>query len=686
MDIRQMPRETRVRCVDTIRFLAADAVEAANSGHPGTPMGAADHAFVVWSEFLNFDPAAPSWPNRDRFVLSGGHASMLLYSLLHLSGHDLPLAELKRFRQWGSKTPGHPEFRHTVGVELTTGPLGAGFATAVGMALASKMLAARFNTETMPVIDAHVFGICGDGDMQEGVTSEAASLAGHLGLGNLIFVYDSNDITIEGHLDVAMDDDVRRRFEAYGWYVQQVDGHDHDSIRAALILAKKQTVKPSLVIAKTVIGRGAPTKANTHGVHGTPLGKTELAAMRKNLGWPEETFHVPDEVRAVWTARAAEGKKAREDWERMFASWRTEHPDLAKQWDAQWEHAVPADLPEQLAAAVAGKSDATRSLSGMVIQKATALVPSLLGGAADLEPSTKTGIKGAASVVKASVQSDFLPDASFAGKNLHFGIREHAMGSMSNGMVLFGGWQCYSATFLVFSDYMRAPIRLAALSKLPTIFIFTHDSFWVGEDGPTHQPIEHLWSLRLIPDVDLWRPADGLETALAWAHAVALPDGPMPSILILTRQTVPVFERPAGFTARDIWKGGYVLSEAAGGKPELVILSTGSEVGPALEAKTLLEKAGQKVRLVSVPCVERFKRQPQAYRDAVLPPGVPRVSVEAGRTDPWYQFVGLDGLAIGIDHFGHSAPGEVLAEELGLTGAKIAARVTTWQAERRAKG
>ncbi len=686
MDIRQLPADTRSRCVDTMRFLAADAVEAANSGHPGTPMGAADLAFVLWSEFLHFDPSLPSWPNRDRFVLSGGHASMLLYSLLHLSGHDLPLAELKRFRQWGSKTPGHPEFRHTVGVELTTGPLGAGFATSVGMALAAKMLAARFNTDAMPVVDAHIFGICGDGDMQEGVTSEAASLAGHLGLGNLVFIYDCNEITIEGHLDVAMDDDVRRRFEAYGWYVQQIDGHDHDSIRAALTLAKKQTVKPSLIIAKTVIGKGAPTKSGTHEVHGTPLGKVELAAMRKLLGWPEETFHVPDEVRAVWKAREAEGKKARLDWEKLFASWRAEHPDLAKLWDAHWDHAVPADFAEQLAAVVGTKSDATRSLSGLVIQKATALVPSLVGGAADLEPSTKTGIKGAASIVKASVQSDELADASFAGRNLHFGIREHAMGSISNGMCLFGGWQCYSATFLVFSDYMRAPIRLAALSKLPTIFIFTHDSFWVGEDGPTHQPIEHLWSLRLIPDVDLWRPADGLETALAWAHAVAVPDGPRPSILILTRQKVPAFDHPAGFTPRDVWKGAYVLSEAAGGTPDLVLLATGSEVGPALEAKTLLEKAGRKVRLVSMPCVERFKKQPGDYRDRVLPRGIPRVSVEAGRTDPWYQFVGLDGLAIGIDHFGASAPGEVLAEELGLTGARIAATVTTWWEQRRAKG
>jgi len=681
-----MPDFNKLAAACTIaRGLAMDAVRACSSGHLGLPLGATEVGAVLYGELLRHDPAAPHWMNRDRFVLSAGHGSMFLYAWLHLSGYPLSLDEIKHFRAWGSKTPGHPEFRHTVGVELTTGPLGAGFATSVGMALAAKMLAARFNKENMPVVDAHIFGICGDGDMQEGVTSEAASLAGHLGLGNLVFIYDCNEITIEGHLDVAMDDDVRRRFEAYGWYVQQIDGHDHDSIRAALTLAKKQTVKPSLIIAKTVIGKGAPTKAGTHEVHGTPLGKTELAAMRKNLGWPEETFHVPEEVRQVWKTREAEGKKARTEWERLFASWRTEHPDLAKLWDAHWDHAVPADLAEQLAASVGDKSDATRSLSGLVIQKATALVPSLVGGAADLEPSTKTGIKSGGHVVKASVQSDELADASFAGRNLHFGIREHAMGSISNGMCLFGGWQCYSATFLVFSDYMRAPIRLAALSKLPTIFIFTHDSFWVGEDGPTHQPIEHLWSLRLIPDVNLWRPADGLETALSWAHAVACPDGPMPSILILTRQKVPAFARPPGFTARDVWKGGYVLTEASGGKPDLVILATGSEVGPAAEARAILEKAGRKVRLVSIPCVERFKRQPADYRDTVLPRGVPRASVEAGRTDPWYQFVGLEGLAIGIDHFGHSAPGEVLAEQLGLTGERIAAQITAWDAQRRAK-
>ncbi len=678
MNIKELSPELRAKCANTIRFLAADAVEQAQSGHPGTPMGAADIAFVLWTEFLRFDPSKTDWPNRDRFVLSGGHASMLLYSCLHLSGHDLPLDELKQFRQWGSKTPGHPEVGHTTGVELTTGPLGAGFATAVGMALAGKMHAARFNQPKMPVVDSHVYGICGDGDMQEGVTSEAASLAGHLGLGNLIFVYDNNNITIEGHLDVAMGEDVGRRFEAYGWYVQHIDGHDHDAIRAALYLARKQTTKPSLIVAKTTIGYGAPTKAGSHEVHGAPLGKVELAQMRKNFNWPDQTFVVPDDVRAVWKQREAEGKAARAEWETMFAAWRKEKPELAALWDAHWQRKVPADLLEQLIAAVGPKSDASRSLSGAAIQKAVALVPSLLGGAADLEPSTKTGIKGAASVVKASVESDTLADASFAGKNLHFGIREHAMGSVSNGMVLFGGWQTYCATFLVFSDYMRPPIRLAALSKIPTIFIFTHDSFWVGEDGPTHQPVEHLWSMRLIPDLTLWRPADGLETAAAWSYAVECPDGKAPSILILTRQKLAALERPASFAPRDVWKGAYVVTEADGGKPDVVIMATGSEVGPSVDARKLLAAAGIKARVVSVPCVERFKKQPKDYRDTVLPPGVKRVSVEAGRTDPWWQFLGDGGLAIGMDHFGHSAPGEVLADKLGFTGERIAARVQEW--------
>jgi transketolase len=675
MNVGSLAPGLRQKCVNTLRFLAVDAVEQAQSGHPGTPLGAADIAFVLWSEFLRYDPKDPGWPNRDRFVLSGGHASMLLYALLHMSGHDLPLDELKRFRQWGSRTPGHPEVGHTTGVELTTGPLGAGFATAVGMALAAKMLAARFNQPGLPVVDSHIWGLCGDGDMQEGVTAEAASLAGHLGLGNLIFVYDNNDITIEGRLDVAMGEDVGRRFGAYGWHVQHIDGHDHEQIHAALLLARKQTQKPALIIAKTVIGYGAPTKAGTHEVHGAPLGKEEVAAMRKRLGWPEATFHVPDEVRTVWRAREDENRAERAAWDAMLARWRAEHPDLATLWDQHARRAAPAGFAEALVAAVGQKVDATRSLSGTVIQMATALAPWLVGGAADLEPSTKTGIKGAASVIASSVASDQLADQSFAGRNLHFGIREHAMGSITNGMVLFGGWQVYCATFLVFSDYMRPPLRLAALSKLPSIFIFTHDSFWVGEDGPTHQPVEHLWSMRLIPDLDVWRPADGLETAMAWAHAICRPLGDRPSVLVLSRQKLPALARPAGFAAGDVWKGGYVAHEPAVA-PAVVILATGSEVGPAIEAAQALGNA----RVVSLPCVERFLAQPAEYREAVVPRAARKVSVEAGRTAPWHALIGADGLAIGLDHFGHSAPGEVLADKLGFTGARITERIRAWLA------
>jgi transketolase len=661
-------------CVRTIRFLAADGVEAAKSGHPGTPMGAADIAFVIWDRFLRHDPSDPHWPNRDRFVLSGGHASMLLYSMLHLTGYDLPLDELKRFRQWGSKTPGHPEYGHTVGVELTTGPLGAGFSTAVGMALAAKMLAARFNSTDHAIVDSHIYGICGDGDMQEGVTAEAASLAGHLGLGNLIFVYDCNDITIEGHLAVATNEDVGRRFEAHGWDVQQCDGHDRAALIACLEKARSQTVRPALIIAKTTIGRGAPTKAGTHDVHGTPLGDKEMKAMRELFGWPAETFHVPAEVRAYFAERAKKWKADRTAWEKAFADWRSKHADLAKLWDTHLEKALPKDFAEQLVASIAGKSDATRSLSGAVIQKACAIAPWVIGGAADLEPSTKTGIKGAASIVRASSESDVLPDASFAGRNLHFGIREHAMGSVANGMVLFGGWLTYTATFLVFSDYMRPPIRLAALSHVPTLFIFTHDSYWVGEDGPTHQPIEHYWSLRLIPNLDVWRPADGLETAMAWAHAVERPAGERPAVLLLTRQKVPAYTRAASFAIRDVWKGGYVLADS-NGAPDVTIVGTGSEVEAAMGAKSLLEAKGKKVRVVSMPCFERFRAQNKAYQDQIVPPGSRVVVVESGRTDGWYQLTGRDGLVIGKDDFGASAPGEILVEKLGFTPAAVAAKI-----------
>ncbi len=676
MDLVTLSEPLRRRCVDTLRMLAADQVEKAKSGHPGTPMGAADIAFVLWTEVLRHDSSAPGWQNRDRFVLSGGHASALLYSLLHLSGYDLPLDELKQFRQWGSKTPGHPEFGHTVGVEATTGPLGAGFSNAVGMALASKMLAARFNDSDHAVIDAHVYGLCGDGDMEEGVTAEAASLAGHLGLGNLVFVYDANDITIEGHLELSMTEDVGRRFEAYGWQVQHIDGHDHVQIRAALASARAETKRPSLIIAKTTIGFGAPTKAGTHDVHGAPLGADEMKRVRAAFGWPDETFHIPDEVRPVFAAVAERNRKARESWDKSFAAWRAARPELAALWDAHWARKAPSDLPEQLVAAVGTDAAATRALSGKVIQKAAALLPWMIGGSADLEPSNNTGIKGVPYVAPASIASDVLPDASFAGKNLHFGIREHAMGGVANGLAYFGGFVPFCATFLVFSDYMRAPVRLAALSKLPTIFVFTHDSFWVGEDGPTHEPIEHVESLRLIPQLDVWRPADGLETAMVWAWSLARPEGEHPSTMMLSRHKLPVLPRPAGFAIRDVWRGGYTVVEAEG-TPEVVLVATGSEVGIAVEAHAELVKSGVRARVVSMPCRERFEAQDAAYRAAVVPEddATTIVVVEAGRTNGWWKLVGRRGLVLGVDRFGASAPGEVIAEKFGFHKAAVTARV-----------
>lgn len=671
--------ELRRLCRDTLRFLAADAVEKANSGHPGTPMGAADIATVLWAEVLSHDPSKSDWPNRDRFVLSGGHASALLYSLLHLSGYDLPLDEIKQFRQWGSKTPGHPEFGHTHGVEMTTGPLGAGFSTAVGMALAAKMMAARFNTEAFPLIDCHIIGICGDGDLQEGVASEAASLAGHLGLGNLIFVYDNNDITIEGHLDIAIGEDVKKRFEAYGWRVLECDGHDQLAVKAAMDEAKSATTEPVLIIAKTVIGAGAPTKAGTHSVHGSPLGEEELTAAKKAANWTFGDFGIPAEARAVFEAAAARGKAEREAWEAMFAQWREANPTAAKVWDAHWSHWTPEDFVDTLVAAAESKAGAaTRNISGAVIQAAAEAMPALIGGAADLEPSTKTGVKGKASVVRASVDSDSLPDISFAGQNLHFGIREHAMGSIANGMVLFGSWLTYNATFLVFSDYMRPPIRLAALSHIPTLFIYTHDSFFVGEDGPTHQPIEHVASLRLMPGLDVWRPGDALETAMAWAHATLRPAGEHPSVLVLTRQKVATLERPEGFTREDIWKGGYVVADASSGEPAVTLIATGSEAGLAQAVRKKLEAAGTPTRFVSMPCVERFEAQSADYQASVVPASSRVVCFEAGATASWYKYAGRDGLVIGMDRFGASAPGNVLAEKFGFTLDTAFARIQEW--------
>ena len=659
-----IPADKARPCANALRFLSVDAVEKANSGHPGLPMGAADCAFALWGNFLSFNPADPRWPNRDRFVLSAGHGSMLLYSLLHLFGYDLPLEELKNFRQWGSKTPGHPEFGHTVGVEVTTGPLGQGFANGVGMALASKMAAERFNTADFSPINHTVYALIGDGDLQEGISYEAAALAGHLKLGNLVYIYDSNSITIEGKTSLAWSENVAGRFGACGWQVQEIDGHNYEQIVAAIAAAKADKERPSIIIAKTHIAFGSPKCQDSSGAHGSPLGADEIAATRANLGWAHAPFEIPQEVRDICQGRVDELKQDYAAWQRGFGVWHAANPDKAKMWDEMWNKHLPANLSEELLAAVAGKDGATRALSGVVLQKAAALIPALAGGSADLSPSNNSDIKGST-----SVQAD-----SFSGRNLHFGIREHAMGAVINGMSLYGCFIPYGATFLVFSDYCRPSVRLSALMKLQSIYIFTHDSFFVGEDGPTHQPIEHVASLRLIPGLQVLRPADGVETALAWQAALQY-NGP--TALILTRQKLPVIDRMATFTPDDALKGGYVISSPTG-TPDVVIMASGSEVHVAAQATVILASQGIQARVVSVPCLETFCAQPAEYRSQVLPAGIPRVAFEAGRGESWGRLIGCDGLSIGIEHFGASAPDKILAEQFGFTTPQVAEKIATF--------
>ncbi len=657
------PELTRL-AINTIKFLSIDAIEKANSGHPGLPMGAADYAHILWSRYLKFDPRDPAWPDRDRFILSGGHGSMLLYSLLHLSGFALSLDELKNFRQWHSKTPGHPEAHLTPGVEATTGPLGQGFANGVGMALAAKMAEARF-----PGLFSHrVWGLVTDGDMMEGISHEAASLAGHLELGNLTYIYDDNKITLDGDLDESMSEDVAKRFEAYGWRTRHIDGHDHAQITSAFDEAIAETERPYLILARTHIGNGAPKKHDTHKVHGEPLGKEETEATRRALGWPlDKTFYVPDEVRAFWKQRAEELGAAHDAWRAHEKSWLAQHPAEAATYAAMRDKSTPADLLAQLAAAAPEKTDATRSLAGAIEQRAAALVPSLVGGDADLGGSTKTPIK----------DSPKVGHGAFAGRNLRFGIREHAMGAMANGISLYGLFVPFTATFLTFSDYMRPAIRLAALTGTQVVHVFTHDSVFLGEDGPTHQSVEHVAALRLIPNVDVWRPADAVECAAAWSAALVRRDGP--TELILSRQKVAALP---GVRAEEVARGGYVLVREAGGAPEVVFLATGSETGVAVEAAKILSDQGKRVRVVSLPCLEVFSRQEKSYRDSVLPSAGRRVSVEAGRTSNWAGWVRDDGLSIGVDTFGHSAPAQVIAEKLGLTGPQVAATVAEWLAKK----
>jgi transketolase len=652
------------KCVDTIRMLAADGVQQANSGHPGMPMGAADMAFVLWTRHLRFDPAEPRWLGRDRFILSAGHGSMLLYSLLHLAGYDLGLEDLRKFRQLHSRTPGHPEFHFTPGVEVTSGPLGQGFANGVGFALGQAMLSAKLGPGN-PVEDHFIYAICGDGDLMEGVSAEAASFAGHHQLGRLVYLYDDNGITIDGKTNITFTEDVTRRFEAYGWHVQSVDGLDHQGIDRALTAAKAELKRPSLIRVKTVIGYGAPKKAGTSGVHGAALGEEELAATKRNLGWPESPrFLVPDEVRAFWHEVQAEKRALRADMDDKAKGWRRANADKAALLDAHLTRKLPDDLRTRLLEG-ADASDATRKLSQAAIQKAAALVPALMGGSADLAESNNTDIKGGGAVAP----------GSYGGRNVHYGVREHAMGAIANGLAYDGLHIPFSGTFLIFSDYMRPPVRLAALSKLQSIYVWTHDSIFLGEDGPTHQPIEQLTALRAIPGLHVVRPADGLETAAAWAHALERKDGP--TAIVLTRQKVAKLARASSDQAQ-LFRGGYLVHDAPGAA--VTVVATGSEVGTAQAALQLLAAKGVRARLVSMPCLACFEAQPREYRDEVVPPSHRVAVVEAARGLEWWRLAGKDGLVLGIDRFGASAPEKALAEEFGFTPPQVADKIERWLA------
>ncbi len=658
----QFDNEKDQLCINTIRMLSVDAVQQANSGHPGLPMGAAPMAYVLWTRFLKHNPAHPKWFDRDRFVLSAGHGSMLLYSLLFLTGYGLTLDDLKSFRQWGSKTPGHPEYGHTPGVETTTGPLGQGLANGVGMAMAEAFLAARYNRPGFPLVDHYTYGIVSDGDLMEGVSHEAASLAGHLKLGKLIYLYDDNHISIEGRTDIAFTEDRLKRFEAYEWQVQRVeDGNDLEAIVRAIQTAQKETQRPSLIAVRTMIGWGSPNKQNKASAHGEPLGVEEVGLTKANLCWPAEpSFYVPEPALAVFRQAVDQGKKNEAEWSSLERSYEQLFPEPALEFKQVLRGELPkgwdADIPSFPADP---KGTATRNTSGKVLNALAARIPYLLGGSADLAPSTKTLIAGS---------QDFTP-GQFDQRNIHFGVREHGMGSILNGMALHGGVIPYGATFLIFSDYMRPPMRLAAMMGIKVIYVFTHDSIGLGEDGPTHQPIEQLAGLRSVPNLTVIRPADANETAEAWRQAIRL-DGPV--ALILTRQNVPTLDRTRMNPASGLARGGYVVNRLEGKKPAIILIGTGSELSLALEAAAQLEARGKAVQVVSLPSWELFDRQPQSYRDEVLPPTVKaRVSIEAGSPQGWERYVGDQGRIIGLDHFGASAPYKILYQQFGITVERL---------------
>ncbi|MBI4576761.1 MAG: transketolase [Planctomycetes bacterium] len=651
-------------CVNTIRALSVDAVQRASSGHPGLPLGAAPMAYVLWQRHLRHDPADPAWPDRDRFVLSAGHGSALLYSLLHLSGYDLSLEDLRRFRQWGSRTPGHPERHRTPGVESTTGPLGQGSASAVGLAIAERMLAHRFNRPGHTVVDHRTWALISDGDIMEGVNAEAVSLAGHLRLGRLTFLYDANDVTLDGPLSMHCSEDVAARYEACGWHVQRVEDGDRDleAIHRALLAARAETERPSLVVVRTTIGYGSPGKAGSAAAHGAPLGDEEVARTKESLGLdPRLHFHVPGEVHAHMREALPRGAAARSEWRSRLEAWGRTWPDLARSWDEAMSGRLPEGWDGALPSFAAGDKVATRVASGRALNAIAERVGSLAGGDADLACSTGTALKD---------EGDF-DGRTGAGRNLHFGVREHAMGAIANGMACHGGLRPYASTFFVFSDYMRPAVRLAALDRLPVIYLWTHDSIGLGEDGATHQPVEHLASLRAMPGLHVVRPADATEAAEAWRYAMRRTEGP--TALVLTRQAVPVLDRARLAPAAGLARGAYVLSEPPAGPPAALLVATGSEVHLALEAQALLAGQGVGARVVSMPCWEAFQAQPRAYREAVLPPRVTaRVAVEAASPFGWERWVGDRGAVVGVEGFGASAPGGTLLREYGLTAARVA--------------
>jgi transketolase len=649
-------------CINAIRVLSMDAVQKADSGHPGTPMALAPLAYVLWGRHLRFNPADPNWLDRDRFVLSAGHASMLLYSVLYLTGYDLTLDDIKHFRQWESKTPGHPEYRYTPGVETTTGPLGQGFGNAVGMAVGEALLASLFNRDGHAIMDHHTYFIASDGDLMEGVSHETASFAGHARLGKIVGVYDDNHITIEGDTALTYSDDVAKRFESYHWHVQRVaDANDLDALDKAITHARAEQQRPSLIIVRSHIGYGSPNKHDTAEAHGSPLGEDEVKLTKEALGYPSlEPFYVAPEALDQWRKIGARGRSVQSEWQARYESYRAAHPDVAAELERRiqgelmdgWEDLIPSFTAEN-------GNIASRAASGIVLNAIAPKVPELVGGSADLASSTNTIVKG---------EPSFGPD-NHTGRNFHFGIREHGMGSIMNGMALHGGVIPYGATFLIFSDYMRPPIRLASFMKVHVVYVYTHDSIGLGEDGPTHQPVEQLSALRAIPGITVIRPADASETAEAWRATLKNRNGPV--ALVLTRQKLGLIDRTKYAAASGVARGAYVLADSPGGAPQVILISTGSEVALILEAHERLEKEGIRVRAVSMPSHELFEREAAEYRTSVFPPGVKRIAVEAAHPMSWHRWVGNDGMIIGIERFGASAPYKDIYKHLGLTVDRI---------------